>query len=104
VPKRFQDDDLHELQKLSRELNYEVKKPGIAIAFPLFNQSDQENNDVDSIVSNFYCYLPTEDKCGFNILVHADFLLDVSRKHVDLQSNPYNERLLEHIIEFISVY
>lgn len=84
----FTDEQLAELKILSGELNYAVENPKIAIAFPL-------TQDIN-IQSRFYCHLPTEIDCGFNVLIHGDFLLDVSRKQIDFKSNPYNKKLLAH--------
>lgn len=93
INKEFKDDELLELQERSAKLNYKIENPKIAIAFPL----QQKMNEGSNYHSNFYCYLPTEVKCGFNVLIHGDFLLDVSRKQVDFENNPYNERLLKHV-------
>ena len=96
VQKVFDGKDLEELQELSANLNYEIKLPKIAIAFPLKQQMKEDN---ENFQSNFYCYLPTEVKCGFNVLMHGDFLLDVSRKQIDFSNNPFNARLLYHLTE-----
>jgi len=93
VNKTFDGEELTNLQKLSANLNYEIKLPKIAIAFPL---KQEKVNDI-VFHSNFYCYLPTEMECGFNVLIHGDFLLDVSRKQIDFNNNSYNKKLLEHI-------
>ena len=91
---KFDEDQLNELQQLSKELNYEIENPKIAIAFPL----KQSANEELAFHPNFYCYLPTELKCGFNVLMHGDFLLDVSRKQIDFENNPYNKLLLRHLL------
>lgn len=82
-----------ELQRLSSIYKYKIEKPRISIAFPLKQSMVGEH-----IQSNFYCYLPTEVKCGFNVLIHGDFYLDVSRKRIDFKDNNYNKKLLEYII------
>lgn len=80
---------LAELVSLSDAASYRVDQPRVAVAFPL----------TDTLIdTKFYCYLPTEVECGFNVLIHADFLLDRSRKQIDF-SIPYNKRLLEHAAE-----
>jgi|GEM_PF-1418710 len=75
-----------ELKAAAKDINYEVEVPTLAIAFPLKKQI---------IDSKFYCYLPTEVNCGFNVLIHADFLLDRSRKQIDFKNTKYNKLLLE---------
>lgn len=91
--KEFEGEELNELRQLSYELNYKIENPKIAIAFPL----NQSLDDHPNFHSNFYCYLPTEVTCGFNVLIHGDFLLDVSRKQIDFVNNKYNKKLLNHI-------
>jgi len=91
VKNNFTKEEIEELQDLSRSLNYEVKEPSVAIAFPMFDHGDKQ------LDARFYTYLPTEVRCGFNVLIHADFLLDVSRKNIDFADNKYNKRLLEHV-------
>ncbi len=78
-----------EILKESRgKENYEniPKEPNIAIAFP------PDNKDIGTN-SKFYTYLPTKAKCGFNVLIHADFALDNARKHIP--DNQYNDKILE---------
>ena len=93
VSKDFSDVEKDDLHRLSADLNYPVKNPKVAIAFPL-----SEDAPIDS---KFYCHLPTELDCGFNVLIHSDFLLDVSRKQIDFKSNPYNKKLLEHAADLL---
>jgi len=95
VVKDFTPVELEELRELSRALHYEVEFPSVAIAFSLL---DDENEKLES---RFYTYLPTEVSCGFNVLIHADFLLDVSRKNIDFADNKYNQRLLEHVADLL---
>ncbi len=60
-------------------------EPNIAIAFPPDNIKD--------IDTKFYTYLPTEEDCGFNVLIHADFALDNAR--VKILPNQYNKKIRE---------
>ncbi len=95
VNRPFSGEQLKELQEMSDELNHKFDNPKIAIAFPLKEKAAEERK----IRPNFYCYLPTEMISGFHIMVHGDFLLDVSRKRIDFDNNKYNDRLLEHAAE-----
>ena len=80
------------LRKAAADLNFTIALPSLAIAFP-----PESRVWVDGWLENrpnkFFCYLPTYENCGFGIHVHADFMLDMSRKHVDA-ANPYNKLLL----------
>lgn len=109
VSKEFKGEALDALHQASDTLNYHVEKPKVAIAFPLradlLGSDPSPNSEVDQfkeegpsklVQSLFYCYLPTQECAGFNVLIHGDFLLDVSRKQIDFQDNAYNNLLLGH--------
>lgn len=109
VPGSFKGEQLQALQKESQVLNYRVDNPKIAIAFPLKEElqesasaSDTSNNELQPDLSRFYCYLPTQEAVGFNVLIHGDFLLDVSRKQIDFENNKYNQLLLEHAADLLT--
>ncbi len=70
-------------------LNFTIAQPSLAIAFP----PESADGWVENRPNKFFCYLPTYEDCGFGVNVHADFMLDMSRKHVDA-ANPYNKSLL----------
>ena len=78
-----------ELAAEARKLNFEIKEPSLALAFP--PQSAGKNLEDDPL---FFCYLPTQVKVPVQggIHIHADFLLDIARKHI--ADNPYNHGLL----------
>ena len=106
VPKEFDGDKLKNLLNESKALNYPVEKPRIAVAFPLKEnlllpeETAPANKPAKtSDLSLFYCYLPTRENAGFNVIIHADFLLDASRKQIDFEHNPYNLLLLGHIAD-----
>lgn len=63
--------------------------PNVAVAFPPKNLSLKK--------SQVYTYLPTNIQFGFNVHVHADFVLDSSRK--DVPPSSYNQLLMEIAIE-----
>jgi hypothetical protein len=79
--------ELCELKEKRKEETYAniPDEPNIAIAFP--------PDFKDEIDSKFYTYLPTKVKCGFNVLIHADFALDNAR--VSIPDNEYNNKILE---------
>lgn len=96
---------LIDLQEASAKLNYRVEKPKVAIAFPLketlLSSDFSEKTTTCAGRSMFYCYLATEQTAGFNVLVHGDFLLDVSRKRIDFATNDYNRQLLGHAADLL---
>lgn len=61
------------------------ERPNVAIAFPPPDYAKK----IDPVL---YTYLPTTINFGFNVLVHADFVLDNARKTVP--PNAYNQQLL----------
>jgi hypothetical protein len=76
-----------ELKNLAKQFDYPLTDARIAVAFP-----PEMKREIDSL---FYCYLPTKEPCGFDVLVHADFLLNSSRKSIEVDNNMYNRRLME---------
>lgn len=59
------------------ELGLHLKTTDVVVAFP------PEEEHIGEGLELFYSYLPTEERCGFSVLVHADFFLDNSRKAID---------------------
>jgi len=87
----LKDDYTNEIETLKEAKKKETyknipQKPNIAIAFP-----PDKDNKTDA---KFYTYLPTKIKCGFNILIHADFALDNARKDFE-EDNYYNNAILQ---------
>jgi hypothetical protein len=78
----------------ARELNFIIEQPSLAIAFPPERQRESDVMEEDENCSRFFCYLPTYVDCGFGVQIHADFMLDMSRKHIEVGQNPYNKALL----------
>ena len=82
------------LVKKAKKSGYEIENPRVAIAIP--PPVDEKELGKAEVERTFYCYLPTQVPCGFNLLVHADFILDSSRKTIAVGAdNLYNSRLLE---------
>lgn len=67
--------------------------PNVAIAFP----PPDYPKKFDPVL---YTYLPTTINFGFNVLVHADFVLDNARKTVP--PNAYNQQLLSIAISLFT--
>ncbi|MFA6011341.1 MAG: hypothetical protein WC799_15250 [Desulfobacteraceae bacterium] len=89
----------NELITKAKMYGYSIENPRVAIAIPpdpgmvhLFNIKEKQTRK-----RMFYCYLPTLVSCGFNILVHGDFILDSSRKSIAVgdTNNQYNSKLLD---------
>ncbi|EWH10115.1 hypothetical protein DS2_09222 [Catenovulum agarivorans DS-2] len=90
--KNFTPEELKELSEQAKALNYPISQPTLSIALPLEAELAKSNE----FHPQFYCYLPTEVRCAHSVIIHADFLLDVSRKQIDFNNNPYNQLLLNH--------
>ncbi len=82
------------LHEAARKLNFSIKHPSLAIAFPPLHHASEDARAEDERPDRFFCYLPTYVDCGFGIQIHADFMLDMSRKHIEVKQNPYNQKLL----------
>jgi hypothetical protein len=83
-----------ECMKLANELKFDLQSVSLTIAIP------PEQTDLQPEQMRFYSYLPTDVRCGFSILVHADFFLDNSRKAIDFDK-PLNTRLIEHAADLL---
>jgi len=69
------------------DINYQLKRsPQLVLAIPKYANA--------VLPGLFHCYLPTELETGSCMHVQGDFYLDVSRKHIDFDENPYNKFLL----------
>jgi hypothetical protein len=73
---------------LLQGLNYNLapdRSPQVVLAIPKIGKSSD---------GYFHCYLPTEEETHSPLHIHADFLLDTSRKHINFNER-YNKKLLE---------
>lgn len=72
---------------LLSELDYKLpQSPQLFLAIP---KTGNHYSD-----GYFHCYLPTEMKTGCPVHIHGDFFADSSRKHIDVDDNEYNRKLL----------
>ena len=80
------------------EFDYALEYPSLAIAFPPepdLSKPHKDNEKFQTASDFFFCYLPTECKCGFGVAIHADFWLDLARTSLKTESNEYNKQLVE---------
>lgn len=82
------------LRSAARSLNFAIAQPSLALAFPPERWSDSGVVEDAPNPSRFFCYLPTYVDCGFGVQIHADFMLDMSRKNIEVAQNPYNNALV----------
>jgi len=85
----------------AEKLDIRLDEPSVAVLIPppgLEIGPDREPLNERSLL---YGYLPTEETCGFSLMIHGDFALDTSRRHVDLEHGraTYNRVLLEAAID-----
>ena len=80
-----------ELAAEAGNLNFEIKEPSLAIAFPPIHGEEKDAGEN----SLFFCYLPTQVPVPLQgrVHIHGDFLLDIARKNV--LDNAYNRGLLK---------
>lgn len=81
------------LRKAASSLNFSIAQPSLALAFPPERRTDDAASP-DHGDNRFFCYLPTYVDCGFGVQLHADFMLDMSRKNIEVTQNPYNKALV----------
>ena len=82
------------LRKAASSLNFSIAQPSLALAFPPERQVEDSTSPPDQSGNRFFCYLPTYVDCGFGVQIHADFMLDMSRKNIEVTQNPYNKALV----------
>ena len=82
------------LRKAASSLNFSIAQPSLALAFPPERQAEDSTSPPDQSGNRFFCYLPTYVDCGFGVQIHADFMLDMSRKNIEVTQNPYNKALV----------
>lgn len=87
-------EQLDALCKAAQALNFSIARPSLALAFPPEKLIDDVGALDEPICHRFFCYLPTYVDCGFGVQIHADFMLDMSRKNIEVNQNPYNKKLL----------
>ncbi|MFY0566381.1 sacsin N-terminal ATP-binding-like domain-containing protein [Archangium lansingense] len=74
----------------------EVERVGITLALPIDADGVPRPNPVQPL----FIYLPTEEKAGLALAIHANFYPDPARKGV--LAHRYNEWLADRISEFMS--
>lgn len=82
------------LRKAASSLNFNIAQPSLALAFPPERRVEDADAPLDQSGNRFFCYLPTYVDCGFGVQIHADFMLDMSRKHIEVSQNAYNKALV----------
>lgn len=82
------------LRKAASSLNFSIAQPSLALAFPPERRAENTASAPDQGDNRFFCYLPTYVDCGFGVQIHADFMLDMSRKNIEVTQNPYNKALV----------
>jgi len=82
------------LRKAANALNFSIAQPSLALAFPPERRAEDTASATDQGDNRFFCYLPTYVDCGFGVQIHADFMLDMSRKNIEVTQNPYNKALV----------
>ena len=76
-----------------------VTKIRVAVAVPLVDHKPDPTGS-----HPLHVYFPTEDTAGFAFIVHADFALDMDRRHVSQtqEAKPYNGWLLKEVVRFLT--
>jgi hypothetical protein len=97
------DRGVSEAAALTKALDMELVHPSVSIAFPPPDVQLSASDGPPDQRSLLFSYLPTEEPCGFSVRLHGDFLLDTSRRHVDLDPERalYNHALLRAAVELL---